>query len=753
MKTEKIRRLGWLAAGLLAAVPAARAADDVAADWRQLLATASYAEIAQTYELVAVLRDDAGRIDAARCRENAAAIEAALKVNRVGLGLWLAAQECARASGDEALAEQRQQRFEALLTQALQGRAVLQGQVPIKVLSVQDAEAVALALGQKVLVRSYEPYEGGRYLVFTLALWDEIRRRETMLEFDYLDATVQLQRDQPGAEFPSYRRNWVNAVVKAAVKEAPDSELALLQAMNDLGDSSSEEALLAALRHVAERAHAGDLSASLLLAGICSQQGLDCREQAMDVLLPLAEKRYSMALVMLAYLQSREIKKKADREAVLALVAQADQRLGNADGSMGFAAFSMEFDGDAKTASLVLKTLEKAAAAGSLRAGVLLPALQGRKLADYNDEDLSRLAAAAEAGMPLAQHNYGLHLLVQKKAEQGEQWLLRAAEAGFPPAQKWLGSAYYFGKSGPKRNVEAGLRWLKQAGHGGLGEASAIVGLHYTQAAEDLATYQRAEGWLLSGVEQQSAAASVFLAQLYERDIEGLGGNSATAAKIYERVIAESDSAAARRGLAGLLGWGRGVEQDVARAEKLLRPDAQSGQLQSQVQLGELLQQRNRSEAEMAEGVKWLRQAADGGVLGAKAKLADALWWGRGTPADPKGARALWDEIMAKVSIPMVNNNFAWAHCTPRDPALLDAAAGLAAIEKVAARDDASAFNIGTLAACQAASGDFSGAVANQKRAIAKFEAAAKPDAKILQDARADLERFQAGKRNDLGSY
>lgn len=752
MKTEKRRqRLGWLAACLLAVVPAANAADDIAADWRELLATGNYADIAQTYELVTFVRDEAGKIDAARCREKAAAIEAAVKVNRVGLGLWLAAQDCARAVGDEALAEQRQQRFEALLAHALQRRSVLQGQVPIPVLAVLDAEAVALATGQKVLFHSYEPYEGGRYLTLTLGLWDENSRRETLLEFDYLDATVQLQRDQPGAEFPSFRRKWVNTTLKVAAEQAPESELAMLQALHDLMSSDKEDVLLAAFRHIIARAQDGDMTASVLLALVCTK-ALDCRDQAMDALLPLAEKRYSMALITLAYLQARETKKAANRKAMLALLSQADQRLGTVDGSLMFAALSMEL-GDAKTALLVEKTLEQAAAAGNLRAGVVLPALRGRTLQEYNDKDLSYLAAAAEAGMPMAQFNYALHLFVQKKMEPGEQWMRRAAEAGFPNAQKWLGTAYYYGKRGLKRDVEAGLRWLKLAGHGGQGDASAVVGQHYVETGGSLAAYQRAEAWLQSGVAQESRSASLFLAELYERDIEGLGGNAANAAKIFEQLAAEPDGAAARRGLARLLGWGQGVEQDVPRAEKLLRPDAQNGQVESQVQLGELLLQRNRSDAEMAEGVKWLRLAAASGVIGAKARLAEALWWGRGTPAEPKVARGLWDEVMAKITLPMVNNNFAWAHCTPKDPALLDAAAGLAAIQKVAGREDASAFNIGTLAACQAASGDFSAAVTNQKRCIAKLEAAEKPDQKILQDARADLERYQAGKRNDLGSY
>ncbi|MCQ4164541.1 hypothetical protein [Tahibacter harae] len=187
MRTENGRRLGWLAACLLAAAPAAWAGDDVAADWSELLGKGGVNAL-ETYALVNALRTENGALDTALCHEKAAEIEAALQINRVGLGLWLVAQECASADGNEVLAEQRRQRFEALLGHALKNRAVLQGQVPIKVLAVQDAEAVVLATGQELLYRSYEPYDGGRYLTLTLTLWDKDDQRETVLEFDYLDA-------------------------------------------------------------------------------------------------------------------------------------------------------------------------------------------------------------------------------------------------------------------------------------------------------------------------------------------------------------------------------------------------------------------------------------------------------------------------------------------------------------------------------------------------------------------------------------
>lgn len=751
MRTENGRRLGWLAAGLLAAAPATWAGDDVAADWSELLGKGGVNAL-ETYALVNALRAENGALNTALCHEKAAEIEAALQINRVGLGLWLVAQECASVDGNEALAEQRRQRFEALLGHALKNRAVLQGQVPIKVLAVQDAEAVVLATGQELLYRSYEPYDGGRYLILTLTLWDKDHQRETVLEFDYLDAAMQLQRDLPEAEFPSFRLEWVEGMVEAATKDSPDSALALMRAQQDM-DSGEQEKTAAGFRHIARSAKAGDLVAATLFGTLCADPQRDCRDQAIDALLPLAEKRYSLALVGLAHLYSTTAKRPKERDAVLALLAQADRRLGNVDGSLRFIGLSEAVQTDEKLLAAVYKTVQKAAEAGNLRAGALPAMRRAKKGEALTDEDLPRLTAAAEAGVPVVQLLLGVYLLAQDKAGPGEKWMQAAAESGYAQAQKWLGLAYYFGKDGLRTDKAAGLHWLKQAGHGGVGEASALVGQYYAETGNDLAVYKRAEGWLYSAVKQHAKAAPVYLAQLYERDIDGLGGNSATAAKIYELVIAESDNPDARRGLARLLGWGVGVEKDVSRAEKLLRPDAEKGDAKSQLQLGELLQLRDRSEAELAEGVKWLRSSAQTGNVGAKALLADALWWGRGVDTDTDAARALWRQLMAAGQLPVVYNSFAWAHCTPRDPALLDAAAGLAAVRQFAEREAAEFYEISTLAACLAASGDFPKAIASQKRAIATLEATKNPDADLLKEARGDLERYKAGKRNDLGEY
>lgn len=753
MKTEAGRRLRWLAVCLLAAAPAARAADDIAADWRELLSKGDREAIAQTYNLMNELRGDSGAVDKARCREKAGATEAALQVNRVGLALWLVAQDCARAEGEEALAEQRQQRFETLLKHALRGRAVLQGQVPIKVLAVSDAEAVALATGQEILYRSYAPYDGGRYLTLTLGLWDAKNQRETVLEFDHLDAIVQLHRDLPAAEFPSFRNEWARGLIEAAVRNTPDSILALLQAQQDL-ESGEQEKADSGLRRILELAQAGDMMAATLLSTICANPEQDCPDQAIDALLPLAEKRYSVALVSLAYVYSTTAKKPKEREAVLALLAQADRRLGNVDGSLRFIGLCEAGQADEKLIAAAFKTVQKAAEAGDLRAGAVLALRRVKDRQALDETDMRRLAAAAEAGMPVVQLYLGLHLLAQDKTEQGHKWMHAAAESGYAQAQKWLGLGYYFGRDGLRVDKAEGLRWLKQAGQGGIGDASAMVGEHYAETGKDLAAFKRAEGWLHSGVMQGDWGALVYLAQLYEREIEGLGGGPAKAAKFYELVIAKEDDSNARRGLARLLGWGVGVEKDVLRAERLLRPDAQRGDAKSQFQLGELLQQRDRGLAELFEGVKWLRSSADSGNVAAKVKLAEALWWGRGTAPDPEAARALWRELMSTTEdFPGVYNSFAWAHCTPRDPALLDAAAGLAAIQKIIARADVEWFHIGTLAACQAASGDFAGALVSQKRAIAELEAEEKPEARDIEEARADLKRYEAGKRNDLGEY
>lgn len=743
--TERIwRTLGRAAAaGLALAAMPLQASDDIAADWRTLLDKGDREAVYATYGLIDRVRDEHGEIAAAPCRELAGEIAAALETNPVGLAVWYMAQECARASGDTALAQQRLERFEALLKHTFAARG-LDDDAPMPVLSERDAEAVIAASGQTELYALYMPYDGGRHLSYLVGLWDEETQRESILEFDYLDAAMALRHALPEAEFPMFRRDLVSAMVESAASHAPGSPLAQLAALEQL----ESQALPNRVETLAQLAADGHLMAAIALAIACEETpALACHDRAVDALLPLAEKRHALALVALAYVYVRNSDRPADLKAARSLIEQADRRLGSSRASAALIGFGKFSQRTPHLIALVERNLDRAASDGDLMAGLGLAVSQyvGKgQLAE--GKHLRRVVAAAEAGLPQAQYWYARTLLAQKKIGEAAAWMRRAAENGFPAAQSWLGFAHYRGENGVARDVDRGLEWLRRAAHGGQSEASVLIGQHYLQQSDEVVNLQRARDWLLSAALAENIAGGIQLARLLERDIEGVG-SPAQAVKIYEALIHDHDSARARVLLAKLLIRGKGIAEDRARAETLLRGDAQQGVTESQLALGLLLLQATESAPRRAAGVEWLRKASAAGSPKARDELATVLWYGRGAAPEPAAALQLWQGLMAEGAEPMAANNFAWAHCTARDPALLDAAAGLAAIAPLGSREDAPLFFVGTLASCQAASGDFAAAVATQQRAIGMLQAREQPSAKLLQEFRARLAQYESGQR------
>jgi hypothetical protein len=304
--------------------------------------------------------------------------------------------------------------------------------------------------------------------------------------------------------------------------------------------------------------------------------------------------------------------------------------------------------------------------------------------------------------------------------------------------------SYYLGKSGLAMDKKVGLEWLAKAGHSGFPKASAMIGAHYSDSS-DPAVLKRAKGWLQSAVLGHDVDAAYLLALIYERDIADVG-TPAKAAELYEAMIADYDDVRARRRLALLLLDGKGVEADPTRAETLLVKGASSGDAESQLMLGDHLLEDADAADRRAEGLAWLRKAAAAGDADARVSLARALWYGRAGTPDRGAARELWQALI-RDDVIVARNDFAWAVCTPRDEALLDAKTGIAVTESLATRDKASWMLLDTFAACQAASGDYASAVTTQRRAIAQLESKPSPSKKTLTPMRARLAQYERRER------
>lgn len=741
---DGLARLGRTVVACIAtavALPAA-AGDSIEADWNTLLAAGDAEAIYATYALVGAVNNESGEIDADRCRVQSEAIAAALQTNPVGLAVWYMAQACARAVGDETLAQQRFERFEALLRHTLAAYRPGEDR-PMRILAERDVDAVVAASGQTLLYSLYQPYDGERELSYTVGLWDDKTQRESLLTFDYLDAIVQLRRKLPEAEFPIFRRHLVEALRQSAAKDSPGSPLARVMSVGDL---KGKEQLGQYLRHAQE----GDLMSAVVLAMACGESvELGCRDDAVDVLLPFAEKRHAMALIALAFIYARHDASADDIAKARALIEQADQRLGDEQGSVTFAQYGQLLGGRETIPAIVESNLKKAARKDNLVAGLSLALSHAQKTRKVPDgRELAYVEAAAEGGVRQAQFWLASIRLADKKPGEAVVLMRRAAEDGFAPAQNWLGAAHYFGRNGAARDQELGLKWLKQAAHGGISVASVLVGGHYMQQSEEVANLQRAREWLRSAAVTGDLMGMLRLARLYALDVKDVG-TVKDAAELYEAIITDHDSAEARRELAVLLIEGRGTAKDVARAEELLRGNARGGDAESQSRLAVLLSEDEKAAApRLAESADWLRKAAASGDVNARDVLANRLWYGRrGVVADRAAARELWQALIAEGSLPRAANNLAWAVCTPREAALLDAKAGLAALGPVTQDEDAPSGFVDSLAACQAADGDFDAAVATQQRAIAAMEKLKSITPEDLAGPRARLQKYQRRER------
>lgn len=742
---DGLARMGCVLLACIAAAVAlpAAAGDSIEADWNTLFASGDADAIYATYALIEAVTGESGEVDADLCRAQSEAIAAALQTNPAGLAVWYMAQACARAAGDETLAQQRFERFEALLRHTLAAHRPGEERA-MRILSERDVDAVVAASGQTLLYSLYQPYDGERELIYTIGLWDDKTQRETVLNFDYLDAAVRLRRTLPEAEFPIFRRHLVEALRQSAQEDSPDSPLARVMLTRSLGGPDGKENIRQFLSH----AYDGDLMSAVVLAMACGEMaGLGCRDDAVDALLPFAEKRHAMALIALAFVYARHDASADDIAKARALIEQADQRMGEQQGSVMFAGLGQHVGGGEVISPIVQSNLRKAARKGNRVAGLSLAVSQARKTRKMPaGRELAYVEAAANDGVREALFWLASIRLVEKKPGEAVVLMRRAAEDGFAPAQNWLGAAHYFGRDGAASDQELGLKWLRQAAHGGMARASVLVGSHYLQQSDEVANLQRAREWLRSAAVSGDLIGMLTLARLHELDIEGVG-TLKEAAGLYEAIIADHDSAEARRELAVLLANGLGVAKDTARAETLLRGDAQKGDAISQRKLSLLLEEVQTSAEQLAESVDWLRKAAAAGDSDARDILATRLWYGRGVSADPAAARALWQALIAEGEPPYAGNNLAWALCTPRDTALLDAKAGLAAMEPLTQGDGVPAFFLSTLASCQAADGDFDTAVSTQQRAIATLETLKKIKPEVIADARARLQKYQRRER------
>ena len=186
----------------------------------------------------------------------------------------------------------------------------------------------------------------------------------------------------------------------------------------------------------------------------------------------------------------------------------------------------------------------------------LIVALASVGLSQDRPPDLVAIKAAAEAGDPKAQFEYGQAIPFGRKAEQIE-WFLRSARAGYAPAQDALGnyfSTYVSDKQRYAANLRESVHWSSRAAYQGVMWSQARIAAFYRDGG--VLPKDRVAAYVWFRVANLSSPSQI----LYRGDIDRL----ITEMSMTEIAEAESRLKAFRLGLYSGL---NPVEADMIFAE------------------------------------------------------------------------------------------------------------------------------------------------------------------------------------------
>ncbi|MGN6154103.1 MAG: hypothetical protein ACTHOH_19195, partial [Lysobacteraceae bacterium] len=598
----------------LAASTPEQVAADPAQAWTRFLA---HGELGDAYERLDVMETvgyTLATVDADACRAHGDALREAVRQVPIGIALHRAALLCAEALGDEAEAERETAALAALSKLALANAGEGQFRKPIRVFSPSDVYALVATLGYEFRYEYYRLVRPERTMPLVVAAWDPEAQVEHHLAFDCIEATWAVDRDDAHAGFPIMRNELLDAFVKG--ERAGDGvlgeDIAAMQAAQEVVTAAAR---LDALRDAARRGGIASLRESLAL---CIQARVPgCGEPLVDALLPLAERRQALPMVMLALAHAEGAGVAKDRQAAQALLEAADRRWYRRGASVAYALLQTRAGGAADDA-FVIERLRLAEAAGNVDAAALRVARQriARPDGRMSPADIALLSRPAVNGAGL-----GLGLLAEYHQRNGDaaayrDALRRAAEAGSATMQREL--AYTLRREvqeahaqGADMTAEA-QAWLEAAAQGGDAPAMRTLFRDAWQRGE----WRTATNWLLAAVVAGDADAIYDLAAAYESGRPELKGDFATAVSLYETMAAVPDAqgAPARRRLAQLSIAGRGVKRKPERALTLLRDDADRGDVDAQALLGALLLEgANGVPADPAAGTRWMERAIAAG--------------------------------------------------------------------------------------------------------------------------------------------
>ena len=270
---------------------------------------------------------------------------------------------------------------------------------------------------------------------------------------------------------------------------------------------------------------------------------------------------------------------------------------------------------------------------------------------------------AARAGLPEAQFWVGRAYLkgagVPVSRRDGAAWLERAAQAGWVEAQTLLATLFLYGLAGKgtkatpgsplfirgvgpatdEPDFPAAMKWARQGAEGGSAEAQALLGYILTSGPDDLRNLAEADQWY-----DRSAAANCPQGHLGRglsllRSATDHEGHAAAASVLKK--AADSGLPTALYLLGVMHERGAGVAPSIEKSATFYKAAAEKNVRSGQARWGLALLEGRGVPRNPVEGESWLRRAANAGDREAAALVGDI--YARGGDLPPNYAEAaIW---------------------------------------------------------------------------------------------------------------
>ena len=196
---------------------------------------------------------------------------------------------------------------------------------------------------------------------------------------------------------------------------------------------------------------------------------------------------------------------------------------------------------------------------------------------------LEKLERAANAGVPVAQDWLGLFYHASTSYAKANYWFKKAAEQGYADAQYNLGVDYDNGEGVPENHVKA-VYWYKSAAEQGYAPAQYNLGFDYYSGEGVPKNYVKANYWFKKVAEQGDAAAQNHLGLSYDNG-EGVPKNYVKANYWFKKA-AEQGFADAQYNLGLDYDNGEGVPKNYVKANYWYKKAAEQGNADAQINLG-----------------------------------------------------------------------------------------------------------------------------------------------------------------------